>query len=499
MLPPPAAVPIRSLLVANRGEIAVRVIRGARELGMRTIAVYSDADRDAPHVMAADEACRLGPAPAGESYLRSDLLVALALERTADAVHPGYGFLSERADFASAVESAGLTFVGPTPETIKAMGDKTEARRTMLDAGVPVIPGSRCPLASADDARREADRIGYPVLLKAAAGGGGKGMRTVREPASLPRSFETASREADAAFGDGRLYLERLLDRPRHIEVQVLGDAFGNLIHLGERECSVQRRHQKLVEEAPASSLTPGERELASAEALKAAGAVSYRGAGTVEFLYENGQFHFLEMNTRIQVEHPVTELVTGIDLVHAQLRVAEGRELNLPQEAVTCRGHALECRITAEDAAFLPATGRVSELRLPGGPGVRWDGGVAAGQEITLHYDSLLGKLIVHAPDRELALARMRRALDEFVLAGVETSAPFHRRLLDDSDFKTGELSIRFLEERPELLRENADPELEANAALAAVLLEEEAQFAGGSLRIAPAALARPGWGGAS
>jgi acetyl-CoA carboxylase biotin carboxylase subunit len=441
------------------------------------VAVYSEADRTAPHVLAADEAYCVGPAPSAQSYLRVDRLIEVAKAAGADAIHPGYGFLAERAEFAAAVEDAGLTFIGPAPETIAAMGDKTEARRRMSTAGVPIVPGLTEAVADPAQAERAAAGIGFPVLLKAAAGGGGKGMRVVERAEDLPRAFDAARREALAAFGDDSVYLERYLGRPRHIEIQVLGDAHGNVVHLGERECSIQRRHQKLVEEAPSPLLTPDERHAMGDAAVRAAQAVGYRGAGTIEFLYQDGEFFFLEMNTRIQVEHPVTELVTGIDLVDWQLRVAAGEPLAFTQSDVKLEGHAIECRITSEDPlnGFLPSTGLVKHLAVPTGPGVRWDAGIQEGSEITLHYDPLLAKLITFGHDRDTAIARMARALDELVLTGVDSSASFHRRVMDEQDFRSGALSIRYLEEHPELL-EASDVEAELRAAaVAAALLEED------------------------
>ncbi|RMH16480.1 MAG: acetyl-CoA carboxylase biotin carboxylase subunit [Gemmatimonadetes bacterium] len=463
-----------SLLIANRGEIALRIVRACRELGVRSIAVYSDADRRAPHVLAADHAVRLGPAPSAESYLNIERLLAAARESGAAAVHPGYGFLAERAAFARAVEDAGLVFVGPTPDTIDAMGDKTEARRRMEAAGVPIVPGVVDPVADAAAARAIADDLGYPVLLKAAAGGGGKGMRVVEAADDVERAFDAARREAEAAFGDGAVYLEKYLAGPRHIEIQVLGDTHGNVVHLGERECSIQRRHQKLVEEAPSPVLSAEDRARMGEAAVRAARAVAYRGAGTVEFLYEDGDFYFLEMNTRIQVEHPVTELVTGIDLVQWQLRVAAGEALAFAQDDVAFAGHAIECRITAEDPdrGFLPATGKITHLRLPAGPGIRWDGGLVEGQEIGLHYDPMLAKLIAHAPTRPEAIARMQRALDELEIGGVDTSADFHRRVMREPDFRAGDLSIRYLDEHPELL-EPAPLDDPLAVAVAAALVE--------------------------
>ncbi len=468
---------IRTLLIANRGEIAVRIVRAARELGIRTVAVYSEPDRLAPHVLEADEAYLLGPAASSESYLRVDRLLDVARAAGADAVHPGYGFLAERAHFAKAVTEAGLTFVGPTAETISAMGDKTEARRRMQAAGVPIVPGLVDPVEDVDAGLEAAKGIGYPVLLKAAAGGGGKGMRVVAEPSELPKAFEAAQREALAAFGDGSVYLERYLGRPRHVEIQILGDAHGNVIHLAERECSIQRRHQKLVEEAPSPVLTPGERDAMGMAAVRAAEAVSYVGAGTCEFLYQDGAFFFLEMNTRIQVEHPVTELVTGLDLVEWQLRIAGGERLTVTQDDVRLTGHAIECRITSEDPyrGVLPSTGTVTHLEIPAGPGVRWDGGIREGFEVSLHYDPLLAKLIVHAPTRQAAIARMARALDELVVVGVDTSAPFHRRVMEEDDFRSGALTIRYIEEHPALTEGGHDEGVLRAAAVAAALLEEE------------------------
>jgi len=468
---------IRSVLVANRGEIALRIVRAARERGIRSIAVYSEPDRMAPHVLEADEAYPVGPAPASESYLRGDVLIDVAKRAGAEAIHPGYGFLAERADFARAVEEAGLCFIGPTADTIAAMGDKTAARRRMAASGVPIVPGLTEAVPDAASARRAADEIGYPVLLKASAGGGGKGMRVVREPGEIERAHEAASREALAAFGDGSVYLERYVERPRHIEIQVFGDAHGNVVHLGERECSVQRRHQKLIEEAPSPVLSPAERAAMGAAAVRAATAVDYRGAGTVEFLYRDGEFYFLEMNTRLQVEHPVTELVTGLDLVDLQFRVASGEPLGFSQADVQLAGHAIECRITSEDpySGFLPCTGSISHLEVPAGPGVRWDGGIQRGHVVTLHYDPLLAKLIVFAPDRATAIARMARALDELLVTGVDTSAPYLRSVMDESDFRRGDLSIGYVDEHPDLLRAgSSDRELRA-AVLAAALLEEE------------------------
>jgi acetyl-CoA carboxylase, biotin carboxylase subunit len=465
------------ILVANRGEIALRVVRAARELGVGTVAVYSDADRLAPHVQAADTAVRIGAPPSADSYLRGDVLIDAARRTGCEAVHPGYGFLSERAGFARAVEEAGLVFIGPPAEAIAAMGDKAEARRRMTAAGVPVVPGSPEPLADPAAALAAAEEVGYPVLLKAAAGGGGKGMRVVQQPAELARAFDAAAREAEASFADGRLYLERYLTAPRHIEIQVLADAHGHVLHLGERECSIQRRHQKMIEESPSSVITPELRATMGAAAVTAAAAVGYRNAGTIEFLYENGAFFFIEMNTRIQVEHPVTELVTGLDLVQWQIRIAAGERLPLRQDEVRFRGHAIECRITSESAThgFMPSTGRIRSLELPGGPGVRWDGGIAEGYEVSLYYDPLLGKLVTWGEDRATAIARMRRALAELRILGIDTSIPFHRLVLTEADFLAGNTDIRYLERHPEVMQPRPDAERLRLAAAAAALLEEE------------------------
>ena len=478
---------IRTVLVANRGEIAVRVIRACRALGIRVVAVFSDADRAAPHVFLADEAYRIGAAPPGRSYLRTDRILRAARASAADAVHPGYGFLAEDAGFARAVEDAGLIFIGPEPATIAAMGDKARARETMAAAGIPTIPGS-CPLADdVTDALDAADRIGFPLLVKAVAGGGGRGMRVVDGPGGLANALEASRREAAAAFGDGRLYLERYLERPRHIEVQVFGDGRGSVVHFGDRDCSIQRRHQKLVEEAPAPTLEPETSARLRGAALRAAETIAYRGAGTVEFLVEDGDVYFLEMNTRIQVEHPVTECVTGTDLVQLQIRVAGGEALSVRAADTGVRGHAIECRITAESApeGFLPSAGVVRDLEIPSGPGIRWDGGVLAGTEVGLHYDSLLGKLVAHGSTRANAIARMAGALDELVVDGVTTTRAFHRAVMDEPDFRAGRLSTRYLEEHPGLLRAEASAGSEMLAAAVSVLLEAETRAAAAPARI--------------
>ncbi|CAN5708513.1 acetyl-CoA carboxylase biotin carboxylase subunit [soil metagenome] len=488
---------LRKVLVANRGEIALRIVRACHELGIRAVAVYSEADRLAPHVLEADEAHLIGPPPSAQSYLRADTLVDVALRTDCDAVHPGYGFLAERAFFAQQVADAGLVFIGPPAAAIAAMGDKTEARRRMTDAGVPVVPGVAEALADAAAAEAAAAEFGFPVLLKAAAGGGGKGMRVVRSAGELARSFDAASSEALSSFGDGSVYLEKYLDRPRHIEIQILADDHGNIVHLGERDCSIQRRHQKMIEEAPSPVITQELRERMGETAVAAARAVDYRNAGTIEFLFEAGEFYFLEMNTRIQVEHPVTELVMGVDLVQWQLRVAAGEALAFTQASLVPDGHAIECRITSEDPAhgFLPSTGRVTMLEMPGGPGVRWDGGITGGTEVSLFYDPLLGKLIVHAPDRARAIERMSRALAELRVVGVQTSTSFHRRVMAEPDFRAGDVTIRYLDEHEDLVRPVIDDELLRAAAVAAALLEDEARSRRGTLRMPQAAPGRSGW----
>jgi acetyl-CoA carboxylase biotin carboxylase subunit len=466
----------RKVLIANRGEIAVRVIRACRELGITSVAVYSEADARAPHVLEADEAVCLGPAPSSESYLRGDLIVAAALRVGAEAVHPGYGFLSEREWFARAVRDAGLVFVGPPAEVIAAMGSKTAARSLAIAAGTPVVPGTTTALRDAAEAEQVAEQFGYPVLLKAAAGGGGKGMRVVHRREELADALASAQREARNAFGDDAVYVEKYIVGPRHVEIQVLGDEHGTMLHLGERECSVQRRHQKMIEEAPSVAVTPELRARMGAAAVAAARAAGYTNAGTCEFLLDaDGAFYFLEMNTRIQVEHPVTELVTGIDLVQWQLRIAAGERLPFAQEAIAPRGWAIECRITSEDPAngFLPSTGRVEYLHLPTGPGVRWDGGIETGSVVTLHYDPMLAKLIVWARDRAQAIARMHRALLELTIEGIDTSRDFHLRVMEDGEFRAGAIGIQWLERRlPELLAVTPPHESVVRAAIAAVLL---------------------------
>jgi acetyl-CoA carboxylase biotin carboxylase subunit len=470
---------MKRILIANRGEIALRIIRACHEEGLEAVAVYSSADRKSLHVQAADHAVLIGPPPPTESYLRSDALIEAAIKTGAEAIHPGYGFLSERAAFATAVEAAGIVFVGPPPAAIHAMGDKTEARRRMEAAGVPIVPGTTVPAVDAASLAQVATRIGFPVVIKAAAGGGGRGMRVVGRAGELEGALGAASSEALKAFGDGSVYVEKYIERPRHVEIQVLAD-HQRTIHLGERECSVQRRHQKLVEEAPSVAVTSELRERMGSAAVAAAQAVGYRSAGTCEFLLgADGGFYFLEMNTRIQVEHPVTEMVYGVDLVREQLRIARGLPMSVPGESLAPRGWAIECRLTSEDPAngFLPSTGRITYLRPPSGHGVRWDGGIAPGDEIALFYDSLLGKLIVWAPDRELARKKMIRALDELMLAGVSTNLAFHRRLMADGEFSRGEIDTQFLERRSDLMESTISDDHAIVAAVAAALAEEEAR----------------------
>ncbi|MGE3908466.1 MAG: acetyl/propionyl/methylcrotonyl-CoA carboxylase subunit alpha [Chloroflexota bacterium] len=465
--------PFSKLLIANRGEIAVRVARGCRELGVQTVAVYSDPDRGAPHVRAADQAFPLGGTTAAESYLRGGRIIEIALAAGAEAIHPGYGFLAENPDFAQACADAGLAFVGPPPSAMRAMGSKTAARTVMQAAGVPVVPGTLDPIATAEEAVSIAEDIGYPIALKAVSGGGGKGMRVVERPEDLISSFRQASDEAAAAFGDPSMYLERLVVRPRHVEIQILADHHGNVVHLGERECSVQRRHQKLVEESPSPAVTPELRAQMGEVAVTAARAVGYTNAGTCEMLLDqSGEFFFLEVNARLQVEHPVTELVTGMDLVHWQLRVASGEPLGFTQDDVRMRGHALECRIQAEDpfGRFFPSIGTVTALREPAGPGIRIDGALESGQAVTPLYDSLLAKLIVWAEDRPTALARMYRALGEYGVLGVKTTIPFHRWLMQHPAFVAGDLDTEIVA-RDWQPSEELSPELTEQAAILAAL----------------------------
>jgi acetyl-CoA carboxylase biotin carboxylase subunit len=437
------------LLIANRGEIAVRVIRACRELGVRTVAVYSQADADALHVQLADEAVCIGPPPASQSYLQVARIMSAAEITGAEAIHPGYGFLAENPHFAEVCEACGIRFVGPASQSIQLMGDKAGARRMAAAHGVPVLPGSRDPVRDLEEAQHLAQEIGFPLIVKASAGGGGKGMRVVSDPEGLEPALAMAGAEAAAAFGNAAVYLERYLPDPRHVEIQIVLDAQGQGIHLGERDCSIQRRHQKLLEESPSLALTPALREAMGEAALRVARAAGYQNAGTVEFLLDGeGRFYFMEMNTRIQVEHPVTEMVTGVDLVKTQLAIAAGEPLALSQAGVSVRGHSLECRINAEDPdRFLPSPGTLSNVRFPGGPGIRVDSHAYVGYRIPPFYDSLLAKLITHGHDRAEAISRMQRALDEMALEGIQTTIPFHQKVLRHPEFLAGRTSTRFLE----------------------------------------------------
>ena len=456
--------PIRAVLVLNRGEIAIRICRTLREMGIRSIAVFSDADRDAPHVFAADAAYRLGPAPASQSYLDAAKVIETARTAGADAIHPGYGFLAESADFAELVEKAGLVWIGPSPAATRALGDKVSARALAIKAGVPVLPGTEGPVSDPAELRRAADKIGYPVVLKAAAGGGGKGMRRVNAASEFEQAVRLTQGEAKGAFGDDRLYLERWVERPRHIEVQILGDRHGTVLALGERDCSIQRRHQKVVEETPSPALDDARRRELLALAVKVARAGGYTNAGTAEFLMDQeGRFYFLEMNARLQVEHPVTEMVLGMDLVREQIRVARGERLEIAQEDVKPEGASIEFRVYAEDPdhGFIPDAGTVRRLELPAGPGVRCDFGVRSGGVVPVHYDPLIGKIIVWAPDRARAIDRARRALRECALDGIKTTLPFHRWLLDQESFVKGDFDTGFVSRH----FKHADPADQAQA----------------------------------
>lgn len=432
----------KKILIANRGEIALRIIRTCKELGIKTVAVYSEADRYSLHVRFADEAVCIGPGPSKESYLNIPRIIAAAEITNAEAIHPGYGFLAENAMFAEICESSGIKFIGPTPDAIEAMGDKALAKETMRKAGVPVIPGSDGVVETLEQAREIANEIGYPIMLKAAAGGGGKGMRMVRNDEELENAWQTARAEAEAAFGNPAVYIEKFIEKPRHIEIQILADEHGNVIHLGERDCSIQRRHQKLIEESPSPIVTPELREAMGQAAVKGAKSVKYRNAGTIEFLVDkDGNFYFMEMNTRIQVEHPVTEMVYGIDIVREQIRIASGEKLGIKQKQIKPNGHAIECRINAEDPfnGFRPSPGKITALHFPGGFGVRVDSHIYQEYVVPPYYDSMIAKLIVHAKNRDEAIARMLRALDEFVIEGIHTTIPFHIKILNSPQFRSG------------------------------------------------------------
>ncbi|MDA0305418.1 MAG: acetyl-CoA carboxylase biotin carboxylase subunit [Proteobacteria bacterium] len=436
------------VLIANRGEIALRILRACREMGIKAVAVHSTADNDAMHVRLADEAVCIGPPAAKDSYLSTSAILSAATIAGVDAIHPGYGFLSENADFAEMVEEHKFTFIGPSPDHIRLMGDKIAAKKAVSDVGIPVVPGSDGSLKDAEQARAAADEIGYPVLIKATAGGGGRGMKVVESDAGIKEAFDLARAEAKAAFGYDEVYMEKYLARPRHIEVQVLADNFGNVVHLGERDCSIQRRHQKLLEESPSPALNEAERQAIGETVVTAVKKLGYRSVGTAEFLYEDGNFFFIEMNTRLQVEHPVTEMVCGLDLVREMIRIAAGAPLGYEQSDITFSGHSIECRITAENPdTFLPSPGRIGDYHAPGGLGIRVDSGLYSGYAVPPHYDSMIAKLIVHAPTRNECLMRLKRALGEYVIDGLDTIIPLHQRLIDEPDFVNGDYDIHWLE----------------------------------------------------
>jgi acetyl-CoA carboxylase biotin carboxylase subunit len=443
---------IEKVLIANRGEIALRILRACRELGIKTVAVHSDADRDQKHVLLADESVCIGPAPSRDSYLHIPSIISAAEVTDTVAIHPGYGFLSENADFAERVERSGFVFVGPKPETIRLMGDKVSAIRAMKQAGVPCVPGSDGPVDGNNNKHtlEMAREIGYPVIIKAAGGGGGRGMRVVHSDATLLNAISLTKAEAAAAFGNDTVYMEKYLENPRHVEFQILADNYGNAIHLGERDCSMQRRHQKVIEEAPAPGITEEQRRFLGTRCAEACSSIGYRGVGTFEFLYQDGEFYFIEMNTRVQVEHPVTEMVTGIDIIKEQLLVASGERLRYRQEDIVLRGHAIECRLNAEHPeTFRPSPGRIDEFHAPGGPGIRLDTHIYSGYVVPSHYDSMIGKLIAHGEDRNSALARMCNALRETVIEGIDTNIPLQRQILKDAAFQQGGANIHYLEKK--------------------------------------------------
>jgi acetyl-CoA carboxylase biotin carboxylase subunit len=437
------------ILIANRGEIALRIIRACKELGIRTVAVHSDVDKDALHAKLADESICIGRAPSSESYLNMKAIISAAEVTDAEAIHPGYGFLSENAEFAEICQNCGLTFIGPTPDNIRVMGDKIAGRQSVTKVGVPILPGTKDNVTSVEEAQKVAEKIGFPVIIKATAGGGGKGMKVVHSPASLPNQFAMARAEAQASFGNPDVYIEKYCEQPRHVEVQILGDKFGNVIHLGERDCSIQRRHQKLIEEAPCPVLPAKVRQKLCDCAVAAAKAIGYRSAGTMEFLLDkNNNFYFMEMNTRVQVEHPVTEMITGVDIVKEQIRVAAGLPLRYRQRDIKFQGHSIECRINAEDPVkFTPCPGKIDGYHPPGGLGVRIDSAVYDQYTVLPNYDSMIAKLIVHADTREEAIRRMARALDEYIIGGIKTTLDFHRKIMNNTDFIEGNVDTGFLE----------------------------------------------------
>ncbi len=443
---------IEKILIANRGEIALRILRACRELGIKTVAVHSEADRDLKHVLLADESVCIGPAASADSYLQTPAIISAAEVTDSVAIHPGYGFLSENADFAERVESSGFIFIGPKSETIRLMGDKVSAIETMKAAGVPCVPGSDGPLEDNDKQRtlEMAREIGYPVIIKASGGGGGRGMRVVHAEASLLSAISLTKTEAQNSFGNDMVYMEKYLENPRHVEFQVLADQHGNAIHLGERDCSMQRRHQKVVEEAPAPGITQEQRDRLGGICAEACRRIGYRGAGTFEYLYEDGEFYFIEMNTRVQVEHPITELITGVDILREQIRIAAGEELCCRQEDIEIRGHAIECRINAEDAkTFMPSPGKITQFHMPGGPGVRVDSHIYNGYTVPPYYDSMIGKLVTHGETRPVAIARMANALHETVIDGIKTNIPLHEDIMRDAKFQTGGENIHYLEKK--------------------------------------------------
>ena len=442
---------LTKVVIANRGEIALRILRACRELGVKTVALHSEADRDLKHVRLADESVCIGPAPSMESYLNVPAIISAAELTDAVAIHPGYGFLSENADFAERVEDSGFTFIGPSPDSIRTMGDKVEAIKAMQDAGVPCVPGSGGPLGDVAEVNTKiAKEIGYPVIIKAAGGGGGRGMRVVNSEGALVNAIALTKQEAAANFGNDMVYMEKFLETPRHVEIQVLSDGQGNAVHLGERDCSMQRRHQKVVEEAPAPEITPRMRKKIGQRCVDACVKMNYRGAGTFEFLYQDGEFYFIEMNTRVQVEHPVTELITGVDIIKEQLYIASGDKLRLKQSDIEIKGHAIECRINAEDArTFMPSPGTIERFHSPGGPGIRIDTHIYGGYTVPPHYDSMIGKLIAYGEDRETAIARMRGALEEIDIKGIKTNVDLHRDILADSAFQAGGTNIHYLEKK--------------------------------------------------
>lgn len=438
----------QKVLIANRGEIALRIHRACREMGIQTVAVHSTADADAMHVRLADESVCIGPASARDSYLNIPAILSAATITGADAIHPGIGFLSENAQFAQMVEEHGFTFIGPTADHIEIMGDKVTAKKTVMDLGLPVVPGSDGPVETLEDAARVGDEIGYPILIKAAAGGGGKGMKVARDKDQLREAYQLARGEARAAFGNDEVYIEKYLGQPRHIEIQLLGDTHGNCVHFGERDCSVQRRHQKVIEEAPSPALTAEQRNFIGELAARTTAAIGYRGVGTMEFLFENGKFYFIEMNTRLQVEHTITEMITGVDLVREQIRVAAGEKLGYEQSDIRFEGHAIECRINAEDPeSFVPSPGRIDGYHAPGGLGVRVDSALYDGYKVPSNYDSLIAKLVVHGTSRQECLARLRRTIEEYVIGGIKTTLPLHERIIEEKQFIAGDYDIHWLE----------------------------------------------------